>query len=289
MQIRIPVNCVPRAYVDYDGEARQILGQDLVLADGFRVPPVTPARLIALELVESGFFLHAESCDMVDAAIAVVLISCERSAVAELTSDRDKLLAAAGSWLCAHVDALVADYAKLCSWILVIPFHGFNMLPRNGSGPGKPFWFDGAFAGSVLAAASKILATPFDAILWHTPLCTVWHAIAQHEASLGVKGVERPPDKRALKTMMDEAAAREARGELHPWQYADPFAYRLTDAQAQANPALIPWFRTLRAEFEKNGRRPLDPAAFPPPVPETPSANEVERTVSVEEDPHHGK
>lgn len=279
--VKIPSSLVPRARIDYDAEARQIIGQDLILADGYRIPPLTPARLIALELISSPFFMHPESCDIVDAASAIVLVSCERSMVPELTGDPDKLLSAAGVWLAAHIDALKADYLTICSWLLDVPFYGFSMRPGSEAGRSKHFIFDGVFVGAVLAPAAKLMATPLDQILWSTPLCTVGHAIAQQDASLGVKGIERPPDLKALDRMMAEAEQRELSGQLHDWQYIDPISYPLTDVQVNANPGLIPLFDQIRDDFIRSGGKPVDPDKYP-----VPSASEAERTPTVEEHPH---
>ena len=296
MPVKIPVNLVPRAFIDYDMEQRQILGHAFCLPDGFRVPPLTAARLMALELVCSDFFLHPGACTQLDAAAALVLMSCDRNLVQDLTASVSEpsasvdsaartgdnpsagsaccppgmrafpdLYAAAAAFLNTHADAMLADYPRLVRWCIEVPFYGFDMLPKSAGGQPHECWFDGEFAGSVIAQASKILATPVDTVLWETPLCLVWHAVAQHAAAYGVKHVERPPDEAILKAMMQDVADREARGELHPWQYADPLTYGLTDAQAQANPALIELFSRMRAEYERNGHKPLDPAAFPDP------------------------
>ena len=297
--IKIPVSYVPRARVDFDAEARQILGHDFVMSDGFRVPPLTAGRLVALELVSSPFFLRPFDCDALDAAAAVVLLTCDRALVEEFTksstagtaaetSTRDGLTSglhgpsatyqnlyrAAASWLQAHGIAMLDRYPALVEWILDVPFYGLNMLPRGAACP-REFWFDGSFVGGIVAAAAKIFATPVDTVMWSTPFCLVGHAVAQHAAACGVKGVERPPDETVLKDMMRQAAEREAAGRLHPWQYQDPVSYSLTDTQANANPALIGIFAAMRAEFERNGHKPLDPAAFPVPAPaeKTPAAD----------------
>lgn len=290
MPVKIPTSLVPRAHVDYDAEARQIIGQDYVMSDGYRIPALTAARLIALELISSPYFMHPESSDLIDAAAAIVLISCERRMIPELTNQPDKLLAAAGVWLAAHIDALSADYAKITAWIIDVPFYGFAMRP-GGSAGRKYFIFDGAFVGAVLAPAAKLLCTSIEQILWSTPLCTVGHAIAQQDASLGVKGIERPPDIKALDRMMNEAEAREKSGQLHAWQYMDPVNYPLTDVQVNANPGLISLFDQIRDAFLKSGGRPVNPELFPVTPPEqnepiSPSAREAERTAAVEEPPH---
>lgn len=333
-QIKIPVSLVPRAYVDYDMEQQQILRHDFMLPDGFRVPPLTAARLMALELICSDFFLHPDTCGQLDIAAALVLLTCRQSLVEELTrkapsaseaadyssggaASREafcdsvasaartgdnpsagaacgphglsaaypKLCEAAASLLQAHGDAILADYPRLVRWCIQVPFYGFDMIPKSGPAAQKQCWFDGEFAGSVIAQASKILATPVEFVLWETPLCLVWHAIAQHAAAFGVKHIERPPDESVLKRMMTDAAAREARGELHSWQYADPISYGLTDAQANANPALIELFARMRADFERGGHKPLDPADYP--IPATVALRSV-ATITVEASPPAG-
>lgn len=289
MQVKIPVHLVPRAYVDYDMEQRQLLRQDYVLPDGLRVPPLTAGRLMALELIASEFFLHPDACAQLDIAAALVLMTCGQHLIADFTrgspgappvEDADPaspasaagglaafpdLAQAAASFLAAHSDAVFADYPALVRWCVCVPFYGFDMLPKDGAGAQKECWFDGAFAGSVLAPASKLLATPYEMILWDIPLCVVWHALAQQAAAFGVKGVERPPDTAVLRRMMREAAEREERGLLHPWQYADPVSYGLTAEQFRRNPHLAQLFARMAADFERGKRRPLDPADYPLP------------------------
>ena len=351
MPVKIPVNLVPRAFVDYDMEQHQLLRHDYVLPDGCRIPPLTAARLMALELVCSEFFLHPQTCTQLDVAAALVLMTCRQSLVEEFTAKvsphageaagrgpapsqsaarsarptdgtpgttksndtreafadpsaaRDvqqtvsveafassppglraypNLAAAAASLLQAHGDAMVADYPRLVRWCIEVPFYGFDMIPKTGGGQPHECWFDGEFVGSVVAPVAKILATPVEFVLWETPLCLVWHTVAQHAAAYGVKNVERPPDEAVLKAMMKEAAEREARGELHPWQYADPITYNLTTAQFMANPALGPFFEGMRADFEKGGHKPLDPADYPIP---TPVASRSVATITVEAPP----
>ena len=278
MPVKIPVSLVPRAYVDFDMEQHQMLRHDYVLPDGLRIPPLSAGRLMALELIASEFFLHPESCAQLDIAAALVLLTCRRHLVEEFTRKSPsadaaglnmfpELQKAAASFWQAHADAILADYPALVRWCLEVPFYGYDMIPKSGGAVPKECWFDGEFAGSVLAQASKVLATPYEMTLWDTPLCVVWHAVAQHAAAFGVKHVERPPDQAVLKEMMAEAAAREKRGELHPWQFDDPVGYGLTDAQANANPALIGLFARMRADFERGGRKPLDPADYPLPSP----------------------
>ena len=285
--VKIPAGLVPRAYVNFDAEARAVLGLPLVLSDGFRIPPLTAGRLIAWEIVSTPFFLHSDTCDPLDAAAAIVLAACEpveipelltenralaeqRTAEVEASASREasgdpsaernapttaeveasasrlpaarvypKLYKAAAEWLLAHGKALASDYARICEWLLVIPATGFLMRNQAEKAAPREWWFDGTFAGGVLAPSCHFLGVSFADILWLTPLCVVGHAVAQHDASVGVKGIERPPDYGVLDRMVEEAEARERRGELHPWQPLDPINYPLTPTQAAANPDLI--------------------------------------------------
>lgn len=288
--IKVPTSLVPRAYVDYDMEAQQILGLPFELPDGACIPPLTPAALIALELVSSPFFKDPHGCDALDAAASIRIMTVavhQPDQLGALTRDPDTRNTAAAEWLLQHGDALAKVYELVVQWILDVPFYGFAMRPGQGKRREKYFWFDGEFAGALLAPASKILATPVQDILWHTPLCLIGHAVAQHDAAMGTKGVERPPDLAALDRMMAEAAEREDRGELHPWQYIDPDNYGLTDRQVRANPDLIGTFAQILDDVHA-GRHPQPPPADPNPEPQpaTPSASEAEPTITVKAPPY---
>jgi hypothetical protein len=283
--VKIPASLVPRAAFDYEAEAQQILGHDLILSDGLHVPPLTAARLIALELVTSRFYMDPFGCEPMDAAAALVICTCRRAVLESIldqhlfshgTADGagGALRTLAASFLMAHADAMRRDYSRLVAWIRLVPLYGFDMRPKHPA-PTREMIFDGEFVGSVLAPAAKLLATPLEMILWDTPLCVIGHAIAQQDAALGTKGVERPPDTSVLDRMTSEAEAREAAGELHPWQYIDPVNYPLTETQAQANPELIPVFDAILQEFLASGGKPVDPSKYPVTPPAAPSASET--------------
>lgn len=251
--IRIPVSLVPSAFVDYDMEARQILGFAFPLPDGFEIPPLTPAMLVAMELAECRFVIDPHHADTLDAASAIVIMHAAVSApdtVYVLTADRNALRHEASAWLSSHARALADIYELVIRWICEVPFYGYFMRPGATSGGGrpKPFWFDGAFTGGLIAPAAKILATPVCDVMWHTPLCLVWHAVAQQEGAMTGKPVDRPPDEAALDRLMEEAAEREDRGELHPWQIQAPDAYGLTKRQVRANPDLIGVFAHILSD-----------------------------------------
>jgi len=264
---KIPASLVPRAKVDYDLEARAILGFPLLLSDGTVVPPLTAGRLISLELVSSKFFLYPNSCDPADAAAAVIIATVPRELLRELTSGTKALDRYAAAWLASHGETLAQDYERIVNWLLVIPFLGFNMRPSGTPAAPREFWFDGSFCGAVLAPACRMLGVTFGQILWDVPLCLVGHAVAQHDAALGVHGVERQPDPAALDRMMQEACERELRGELHPWQRIDPIHYPLTATQAAANPDLIGQWDTIMEEWRQ--RMSVSSASTPeePPDP----------------------
>ena len=280
IEVRIPASLVPRARIDYDAEARQILGFPLVLhgkpgIDDLRIPPLSAARLVALELVTSPFFLNPDFGEPVDLAAAIVLATCTRDALERLTEDPAELAKCAALILSDYGSELAARRAEVVNWIRWIPFYGLDMRP--GGRPPRPraFIFDGSFMGGVIAPAARILATPVESAIWDLPLCLIGHAVAQYDASNGVKGVERPPDLAVLDCMMQEAEDRERRGELHPWQRVDPWNYPLTNAQAQANPALIGEFAEIKKKLRpaRNKEMKLD---------QTASAGEAGRTATVE-------
>ena len=322
--VKIPAGLVPRAYVNYDAEARAVLGLPLVLSDGFEIPPFTAGRLIAWEIVSTPFFLHSDTCDPLDAAAAIVLATCDPAQIPDLLAE-DRALAeqrtsevqaqpgglrayprlkkAAADWLMKHGTALAADYQRIIEWLLVTPATGFLMRDQGKPAAPREWWFDGTFAGGVLAPACRILGVSFNEILWYIPLCVVGHAVAQHDAAVGVKGIERPPDRAALDRMMKEAEERERRGELHPWQYLDPINYPLTQTQAEANPDLIGrWQDIVESWHKKHAPAPPEDTdtreASAPPSAErndpataevqasSSCASEAERTVTVEVQPH---
>ena len=280
--VKIPAGLVPRAYVNYDAEVRACLGLPLVLSDGFGIPPLTAGRLMAWEIISTPYFLHSDTCDPLDAAAAIVLATCDPTQIPDLlTEDRalaeqrtsevqaqpgglsayPKLHKAAAEWLLAHGKALASDYQRICEWLLVTPATGFLMRNQGEKSAPREWWFDGTFAGGVLTPACRFLGVSFEDILWLVPLCVVGHAVAQHDASVGVKGIERPPDTAVLDRMMTEAEARERRGELHPWQPLDPINYPLTPTQAEANPELIGRWQDIVEAWHKKHAPPPEQGA----------------------------
>ena len=273
--IKIPASLVPHAFLDYDMEAQQILGFTFPLPDGFAVPPLTPAMLVAMELAECRFVIDPQHADTLDAAAAIVLMRAAIDApetLYDLTADAKALRREAAAWLSTHARALDAVYELVVRWICEVPFYGFYMRPNANTGGGRPkeFWFDGAFAGGLIAPAAKALATPVYEVMWRTPLCLVWHAVAQQEGALTGKPVDRPPDLAALDRLMEEAAAREDRGELHPWQIQTPDAYGLTERQVRANPDLIGVFAQILSDHHAKKH---------------PSASTTEQTAAVQDLP----
>jgi len=239
--------------------------------------------------------LLTEDRALAEQRTAEVEASASRSASGDPSADRDdpataeveasasslpglraypKLYKAAADWLLAHGAALASDYQRICEWLLVTPATGFLM--RNQDHPSAPreWWFEGSFAGGVLAPACRMLGVSYNELLWYVPMCVVGHAVAQHDASVGVKGIERPPDRAALDRMMQEAEKRERRGELHPWQYLDPINYPLTPTQAEANPDLIGQFQDIVESWHRK-HSPAPPPETDSEQPENPDPCEA--------------
>jgi len=266
--VKVPAALVPRAYVNYDAEVRACLGLPLMLSDGIQLPPMTAGRLMAWEVVSTPFFLHSDTCDPLDAAAAIVLASCDSKEIPALLVEATAanglakypiLKKRATEWLHAHYTALAADYLRIVEWLVVTPATGFVMRDQSPRGAQREWWFCGEFVGGVLAPSCRMLGVSFDDLLWRVPLCAVGHAVAQHDASVGVKGIERPPDRAVLDRLMEEAEARERRGELHPWQRIDPINYPLTPTQSAANPALIGEWQDILEDWHRR-HAPAPPA-----------------------------
>jgi hypothetical protein len=76
------------------------------------------------------------------------------------------------------------------------------------------------------------------------------HAVASNARQNGTKGVARPKDKADIRKQLILATAREYKGELHPWQIAEPLKRCLTPIQKKHD-HLVKKFEDLRAEAAK--------------------------------------
>ena len=75
----------------------------------------------------------------------------------------------------------------------------------------------------------------------------IGHTFAALAKSNGTKGVARPKDKADIRKQMILAAAREYKGELHPWQIEEPTRRMLTPIQCE-HKDLVKKFEKLQNE-----------------------------------------
>lgn len=129
--------------------------------------------------------------------------------------------------------------AEFSAWLMGPTFGGFEMIPPSGGG--------GVFVFGAEAIAGCVMRGRGDAFTatWRTPLCLAGFMAASEAKGAGTKGVARPKDPEDIKAQCDAAALREAKGELHPWQVAEPDYYGLDPAQEQARPAVKAEYNAL--------------------------------------------
>ena len=122
-----------------------------------------------------------------------------------------------------------------------LSFNGHSMIPSSGGG-GK-FLFGAETMGGIVAALGESFNVPFNDLLWNTPMIVIGHAIAAKAKQNGATGIARPKDPEDVRKQLILATAREYKGELHPWQVAEPLRSKLTNIQGE--------HENLKKEFEK--------------------------------------
>ena len=132
-----------------------------------------------------------------------------------------------------------------------ISFNGYSMIPPSGGG--GQFMFGAETMGSVIASLGNCFSMPIRDVLWETPMCLLGHATASAAKQNGAKGVARPKDPADIRKQLILASAREYKGELHPWQVAEPLSRRLTAIQG-GHPELVKEFDKLRAEAARKAK-----------------------------------
>lgn len=159
-------------------------------------------------------------------------------------------------------DEAVLEYAANLSFDIKCPehwyairmffdmsFNGYAMIPPSGGG--SAFLFGAETMGSVIAGIGSSFNMSINELLWETPMILLGHTTAATARNNGTKGVSRPKDPKDVRKQLILATAREYKGELHPWQIADPLKRKLTDIQARSKSA-VNQFEKLRKEAAKN-------------------------------------
>ena len=239
--VSVPADFIKDAPVYWEAEVLQCLGIPLYWC-GANVPPPTLAALAILELLDNDFVAGRPSADG-ESVAACLYVLTETTAAAELIQPavrvagappKDILDGAAATW---YVDAVTtspgpADMEALRQWIATA-LSGHQMIPAGaGGGAGSLYLFGAPAMGSVIAGLAGALGGDAHALLWETSLCLLGHTIAARAVANGTKGVGRPKDRADIKQQLDDAKARDDRGDLHPWQRVRPREYPLSESQA---------------------------------------------------------
>lgn len=191
------------------------------------VKPATIGFFVLLEWTASAFFKDPATAppDAIFRAVACANLGRELFPLdrAKLDRESERIAKTAGM-------AILSNYATLCEWLLSVPFYGYMMLRNQGKSTKKEKFL---FAGPGIAAVVNIGTqtanlTPEEAI-WNFPLALAGHLAAVNDC--GKLDPARPKDKADLEQKAKEAVEREKRGELHPWQIAEPDLYPLSFRQ----------------------------------------------------------
>lgn len=254
--MRIPVRYVPnrKKKIDFDAEAAAFLAGAFFLQDGLEIPSPPMGYFTVLELITSNFFLQPLSCNEEDFFIAMALLLAGRKAV--FLADeyrkgrRELLIQEAEKFAAEHGECAIKEYEHILHEVLILPFEGLAMLPVE-NGLQKEFIFDAEYLASLAGCVAMTTGGSIDSVLWDMPLLQAGHIRAFRARYEGNDRIERPDDPEAIKAALKEAEEREGKGELHPWQIAEPQKYPPTEKQIQARFSIIAEHKEL-LEKKKN-------------------------------------
>ena len=253
---QVPASYIKDKAVDYEAEIFACAGVPRTFC-GVEVSPPPVGVFALLEVLDNRFIGSPDAATVRDFAEALyVAHHRERAALpvqlwrlgrdgrqpfdvenrATWTAwDREVIKFAAG------IESKFAEntMAEFAAFLMGPTFGGFEMIPPSGGG--GVFVFG---AESIAGCVKRAGGTTFEAV-WRTPLCLAGFMAANEAKSAGTKGVSRPKDPVDIKEQCDAAAEREAKGELHPWQIAEPDYYGLDPAQVEARPAVKAEFNAI--------------------------------------------
>ena len=241
----IPKSWLPLAEADIPAETLGCLGVSVA-----GLPPVVAGVLPLIELAEARWFIDPSRREPLEAARALYIIAHRRGALADVRAyeagETEKLDKAASAWIADHPE-ITADLAAIHRLMIAPIATGFSLLPSNGGIDGE-WWFGSEWLGGIVAAACRMGLGTWDAVLWDIPFTMIGHAIAGKARQEDVKGVGRRLDEDAVDREIAAAEEREKRGELHPWQIADPASYSPSEEQIKARPAILAEYERILAE-----------------------------------------
>lgn len=253
---QVPASYIKDKAVDFEAEIFACAGVSRTFC-GVEVNPPSVGVLALLEVLNNQFIgapADATVRDFTEALYVAKRRELAAPAVQEwaLTREEGPVFEVAKPATWTPWDRMVMDFwaeispvfepkvmSEFSTFMMGVTFDGYEMLPPSPSNAKFIFGAE-AIAGCVLRGGRNV----FEAV-WRMPLCLSGHMAAIEARSNGVKGVSRPKDPTDVRDQLKAAAEREAKGELHPWQIAEPDFYALEPAQAKARPEAKKEFNAL--------------------------------------------
>lgn len=236
--------------VHYEFEILQALGQALDFC-GQPLRPPFPAYFSLLDLADNRFYADPKNSTLEDFTFAIWLLNAPRRLAVQAALDKNAGRRVSFDDSFYREEMTEPDnMLRALAWIREVPASGFSLIPDTGEGSPRlpsPYMYDAHWLGFIVRAYCRITCEPAARALWRTPVCRIGHVIASDAESNGAN-LRRPEDRESIRRQIAEAEAREARGELHPWQRDNPNnpLYFPSAAQIAANFEIIREFENLK-------------------------------------------
>jgi len=264
----VPAHYIKNKEIDFDGEIFSSMGLPVKFAGLSLLPP--PIGVFSLlEIIESVFIQDFDKSEGMDCYRAFYIAYYRKKAACEvrewldeggLKDAKSKQKKPLLKWdkkvvkFAKKHELDLWEFARLKNFLLAVTFNGYEMIPSSG-GSGGSYFFGADTLAAIFRLAGPAANFDYDKIIWDLPLCLVGHLAAIEAKANGTKGVGRPKDLNDMKVQFKLANEREEKGELHPWQKAEPGVYRPTKKQIKANPEINKEFNTCMKEFLKKQRK----------------------------------
>lgn len=266
---QVPASYIANEPIAYESEIFALLGTPRVFG-GVTVRPPAVGVFALLEILDSTFISGNKGCDPVFAFVEALYVASRRQAVAEsvqhwLATERisyefprefpdmndplgwcpwDDEVVNFGDQVCGNIRP--RDIPEFREFLIGPSFSGFGMIPARG-GNNSQFCFGAETLANVINICGASGISPSVAC-WDTPMATVGHLAAVRAKAAGTKGVSRPKSLADIKLQCTLAGQRAARGELHPWQIAEPEIFHLERDQVKADPGVQAKYDQLLAD-----------------------------------------
>jgi hypothetical protein len=256
----VPAKYIKQKELDFDGEIFACMNLPFVIA-GIEIHPPPLGVFSLLEVIDSPVvndFANANAMDICRAFYIAYYRRDSSEYVREWVrqggkKEHEKPL----EWdiiVSKFADSLevgkleLSDFVEFRNFLIKNSFTGYEMIPDSGGGSYMPYLFGAETIASFMITFNT---SDIDKVLWEIPVCLAGHMAACVAKRNGVKGVDRPkcPEDRALQIKL--ADERELKGELHPWQIAEPDngLYGLSAVQIKVRPEIKTEYNNILKEF----------------------------------------